>query len=580
MNPFQLLRAEQSQRKRLKQPWEIERPAKLRTLSSVVDQSSFRLGRAESLLADLTERDAAREPAAVDQVKLPVLPYAARKAKLLEWPDESDDLRRRSLHLIRVIVEADFQATKLGSMIYELSGMLSKEPQIQRAIELTFAKKSPATLLKRTMAFWKLFKYHAERDYKSGLAMTECSIFVYLDELRNKAAPTALQSCLESIFFFHTLLGVKQPIDDLVSHRIRGLAYNASLNKRPLRQARPLLASEVEWLEKLVLNSLDTAVVCIAGFLLFILANCARFGDAQAATVPTVDHTGSRPVISSDTKRHKLANTAQRKTTLLPLVAFGRLTKDEAWRDPWLKAMKRARLPRAGVDYLLPSWNESTGTFLRRRMTSGEASLHLRELLKQQGKGSVDPPPTSHSLKVTLLSWACKCGEFSLADRQVLGHHLDRPSISALTYGRANFLAPLAKLAKWLELISQGKFRPDDNASAIIAQQLAIEESQSDGHEKSAHGEPEVCDDSASDDMAQDEAEAAAACIVPAPERKVVDGPDQSIHRIHRTSGTLHILHASGQKFLCGRPKTDNYEVPPSKSVYGFPVCFEAGQGP
>ena len=82
MNPFQLLRAEQSQRKRLKQPWEIERPAKLRTLSSVVDQSSFRLGRAESLLADLTERDAAREPVAVDQVKLPVLPYAARKAKL------------------------------------------------------------------------------------------------------------------------------------------------------------------------------------------------------------------------------------------------------------------------------------------------------------------------------------------------------------------------------------------------------------------------------------------------------------------------------------------------------------------
>ena len=161
--------------------------------------------------------------------------------------------------------------------------------------------------------------------------------------------------------------------------------------------------------------------------------------------------------------------------------------KDEAWCDPWLKAMKRAR------------------------MTSGEASLHLRELLKQQGKGAVDPPLTSHSLKVTLFSWACKCGEFSLADRQVLGHHLNRPSISALIYGRANFLAPLAKLAKWLELISQGKFRPDDNASAVIAQQLAIEESQS---------------------------------------------ADQSIHRIHRTSGTLHILHASGQKFLRGRPKT------------------------
>ena len=51
-------------------------------------------------------------------------------------------------------------------------------------------------------------------------------------------------------------------------------------------------------------------------------------------------------------------------------------------------------------------------------------------------------------------------------------------------------------------------------------------------------------------------------------------------------STSLHILHASGQKFLCGRPKTHNYEVPPSESVYGFPVFFpcqkarEAGQGP
>ena len=147
-------------------------------------------------------------------------------------------------------------------------------------------------------------------------------------------------------------------------------------------------------------------------------------------------------------------------------------------------------------------------------------------------EGFCGPSPNFSQLEGYAALVGVQVREFSLADRQVLGHHLDRPSISALTYGRANFLAPLAKLAKWLELISQGKFRPDDNASAIIAQQLAIEESQSDGHEKSAHGEPEVCDDSASDDMAQDEAEAAAACIVPAPERKVVDGPStESIER-------------------------------------------------
>ena len=129
-------------------------------------------------------------------------------------------------------------------MLYELSGSLDKEPQIQRAIELTFAKKAPATLHKRTLAFWKLFKFHSDRGHKSGLHMSEASIFAYFESLTLGAA-TAPQSCLEALFFMHTLLGLRAPIDDLVSHRIRGLVYEAAVQKRPLKQARPLTVEEV-----------------------------------------------------------------------------------------------------------------------------------------------------------------------------------------------------------------------------------------------------------------------------------------------------------------------------------------------
>eukprot|EP00439_Symbiodinium_sp_Y106_P005195 s11296_g1.t1 len=142
------------------------------------------------------------------------------------------------------MVESDFHATRLGSMLYELSGSLDKEPQIQRAIELTFAKKAPATLHKRTLAFWKLFKFHSDRGHKSGLHMSEASIFAYFESLTRGAA-TAPQSCLEALFFMHTLLGLRVPIDDLVSHRIRGLVYEAAVQKRPLKQARPLTVEEV-----------------------------------------------------------------------------------------------------------------------------------------------------------------------------------------------------------------------------------------------------------------------------------------------------------------------------------------------
>ena len=225
-------------------------------------------------------------------------------------------------------------------MIYELSGSLDKEPQIQRAIQLTFAKKFAATLHKRTMSFWKLFRFHADKGYRSGLDFTEASIFVYFEDLKQRSKPTAPQAGLEALCFFHALLRLKVQLNDLVSHRLGGLVFTASIEKRPLLQARALTADEVKWLELLVLKSLDTAIVCVAGFFLFAISNCARWGDAQNAALPTLDESAARSVISSETKRHKLANAAQRKTMLLPYVAFGRLL---AWAKPWLEATQRVR---------------------------------------------------------------------------------------------------------------------------------------------------------------------------------------------------------------------------------------------
>ena len=69
-------------------------------------------------------------------------------------------------------------------------------------------------------------------------------------------------------------------------------------------------------------KSSDTAVVCIAGFFLRVI-KLARW-DAQHSTFPVLDTSGSRPVLASETTRHKLANTVKRKTTILRFVCFGR----------------------------------------------------------------------------------------------------------------------------------------------------------------------------------------------------------------------------------------------------------------
>ncbi|CAE7379570.1 unnamed protein product [Symbiodinium sp. KB8] len=424
---MELLRAEQHQRKRPKHAWEKDSWS-IPTFVSTSVGATFKLGRTEHLLAELREPSVAA-PHQSDSVKLPVLPYAARKAKMIDWPDVSDDMKRKSLHLIRIMVESDFHATKLGSVLYELSGALDKEPQIQRSIELTFAKKSVATLHKRTLAFWKMFKFHSDKGYKSGLHMSEASVFAYIDSLKGKS-PSAPQSCLEALNFMHSLLGIRTALDDLVS-------------------PRPLTADEVRFLEKLVLKSPDTAVVCIAGFFLFVLSNSAR-------------------------------------------------------------------------------------------MTSGEGTLLLREVLRQMGSPLLEPLPSSHSLKVTVLSWLCKSGQFSLVERQIVGHHLDRPSTSALTYGRANFVGPMVKISAMLGKMHDGSFRPDASAADLIAQQLVQEELTSDELERKLHGDPQACEDSASDDVGHDEADDAVVEAVPAAERRMIAAPDPDSFLVHLASGTLH----------------------------------------
>ena len=110
MNDMQLLRAQQGQSKRPKHFWEKDNKLKIQTFAEHSASVTFKLGRAEHLLAALKEKAPPAGPV-VEQVRLPVLPYAARRAKLLDWPAEADDMRRRALRLIRVMVESDFNAS-------------------------------------------------------------------------------------------------------------------------------------------------------------------------------------------------------------------------------------------------------------------------------------------------------------------------------------------------------------------------------------------------------------------------------------------------------------------------------------
>ena len=112
-------------------------------------------------------------------------------------------------------------------------------------------------------------------------------------------------------------------------------------------------------------------------------------------------------------------------------------------------------------------------------MTSGEASLWLIECLAHQGLEVLDSHPklpSTHSCKTTILSWMAKSGGFSISERQIMGHHLDKPSVSALTYGRQNFIPILVKIRRMMDNIVAKVFLPDAKPSLMISKMLQEEE--------------------------------------------------------------------------------------------------------
>ena len=121
----------------------------------------------------------------------------------------------------------------------------------------------------------------------------------------------------------------------------------------------------------------------VAGHLCFCLYACCRFGDSQALDNIQVSEGGPTVLVETSTRSYKTATSKEKKTTFLPLLALGLgLEKDEPWAYGWQEA--REVLP-PGLEWALPAYSWSSGKFLNRPLSTGEASFCLREILADGG---------------------------------------------------------------------------------------------------------------------------------------------------------------------------------------------------
>ena len=502
---------------------------------------------------------------------LPVLPIAVRRIKLLQWKISEDDLALKCFGMIRIMLESDLNATSLGSVLHEKSRALDDEEHLRQILRDTFAKKSINTLYKRTLSFWAFFQHRVQQGYLNALWFNEGDLYEFLCSLRDKGrGATAGKSFLESLNFFHAMLGFKTMDGaSMTTPRVLGVAHNMHTGKKPLAQAKPLTVQEVQGLEQIVLSDDHPHKRIIAGFLLFAMSTCSRFSDAQFAEQLELDEENGVCLIMAKTRVHKTATTAERKTALLPLIGFGQFFEDEPWARAWMDLRQEHDMGR--FEFALPAYNESTFKWVERRMTTGEASLWLEEFLTStsEGNGGAGSAKT-HSLKCTILSWMAKSGRFAIEERRIAGHHLDAANVSALTYGRANFMPILLKLGRLLKDIRLGKFRPDVCFARAIAMELH-QISEDDNELPSLEDDVSEIDDA-------ETVEGSVRDLVPGPERRRVAFADPKQYEQHISSGTFHIIKNS-DVFMCGRKRSSKYVAMEAAYVLDWPICTQCNGG-
>ena len=501
--------------------------------------------------------------------------FARQRLRIARMVQCEDHLRWMSLLKFRNLVLADPSITALGQSLLDKSGLMAMESEISATFRDVFSGKSTATLAKRSGALWRYAQWITQQGMGNPLAYTEEKVYRYVQHLEGGPA-TSAESFLQAVRFSIHLLGVRgATMERVISARVKGCAGRQFASKKPLKQAVPLSRRMVEALEKeAAKGDIRSYVTLVAGHLTFCLHACSRFSDSLHIEELTVTTHGNICLVESSTRRHKTATTKEKKSRFLPLNCLGIGLGLLHWASQWIKSREFWGITERS-DTALPAYSEVDCKLLSRSLTTGEATLYLREILTNHNcLMSEVETVTTHSLKVTLLSWAAQSARISFHDRMLMGHHIPKGDMSVLVYSREESLRLLAQTHGLLQLIRDGIMDPDRPRVQKLAKLLKrkrdepVSDSSSDNSSDSSGSEDEDCD---VEDCELDEE----ACLGLSAAEPPADQLDLSGVRIHKLSGVAHSLDGD-DKFHCGRKLTSNYlEMDPTWELQTLPVCLQ-----
>ena len=264
-----------------------------------------------------------------------------------------------------------------------------------------------------------------------------------------------MSSWLSAVRYAIYIFGYDNMLSIANSRRIAGQCDVMYVDKDTLKQAPPFTVSQVKELHPMLdSDSIDPFDRAFVAYVLTGIYTRSRHSDLRKIYRIILDVDEHGGFVELQTRHHKTAKSALKKSILLPILAPARGVDGSVWPMKGLAAFEAVGLSFNGyLNQPLFKPVDAQGFLWKRGITSEETNDFI-ELLFPNASLS------SHSCKCTCLTWAAKYG-LSLPDRNILGRRADATRDTSAVYSRDLCAPAVLSLQKVIDEIRGGSFNPD-----------------------------------------------------------------------------------------------------------------------
>ncbi|CAL1134654.1 unnamed protein product [Cladocopium goreaui] len=273
-----------------------------------------------------------------------VFAHVVKMKRDVDHLTEVSELWAKALKKWHTVLACTGYAGLVGATVRD---MVCDGKELEGTLRDVFGNKSRRTANKRASTMLALFSWLDRKKLQVWPIKPEY-VAAYLNESNvGGAGSTKGKTLMEALRFCKYVMRLPE-LDEIIDDPVlTGRVRRLDAARDTVKQSRPLLLSEVKFIEEFLVSDLNIFDRYIAGCILFAIYSRSRWSDLAFLSDLTLDTTetelGLVGFVEGSTRFQKTSTTALKRAMQMPLVAPIRGVTERLWAVEWFDILKQVQ---------------------------------------------------------------------------------------------------------------------------------------------------------------------------------------------------------------------------------------------